>query len=263
MRLLLSLLCFSLLCVPTGKLRADLNFATMAFNDAAHSGLVEFSRVGSNLQVRVTYSQFNGNFTNASILGAVFFNLANNPGPLTAISAVSGNAGGISNILFNHAGYTPTNPYQFNGAGQLNLAGETAFKANVHGFNYGLSSVGYGDFGPPNLIGPSSLIYSHSNPPNGPDFGILAANYVNGNGGLSANPEVKSVAIYTLSGLGANVDLGQSITAGRVQFGTSYSEPHIDLVQIVPVPTGAVLFVLGGGCVWALRRRKKAAEAVG
>jgi hypothetical protein len=250
---------------PGSAAKADFDTSVFAFNSSGRTGSVGFARVAGKLEITVNYTSFTGSFTNASILSAVFFNI-NNPGALTGYSAFTGlgngnpGAGGnINNVLFQPSG---SPPYAFDGAGRLNMAGETAIKANVNGHNYGISSVGFSLFGPPDInwtiSGPQ---YSTSSPPDGADYAILPSNFTNGagNGGLDANIEVKSQVVYTLSGLGSGVDLGTALTGGTLWFGTTPGEvPPVPLqfIQSVPVPAGAVLFALGGACLYFVRRRR-------
>jgi len=178
----------------------------------------------------------------ADVLTAVFFDIAGNP-VLTPVSAVLG-AG--STVLF--GGTDPGGV----------VGGEWAYRAGLTGApqaaQQGISSVGLGLFGPPDLFPGTNLEGPAS--PNGLQYGITSAgdNPATGNTPVTGTqPLIQNAVIFTLGGIPEGFQL--NISNVSFQYGTDLSEPH--LLTHTPEPdsvflatTGVILLAAG-----MLRRR--------
>lgn len=177
----------------------------------------------------------------ADVLTAVFFDIAGNP-VLTPESAVLG-AG--STVLFGG-----TDP---GGA----VGGEWAYRAGLagapQGAQQGISSVGLGLFGPPDLFPGTNLAGPGS--PDGLQYGITSAgdDPATGNTPVTgAQSLIQNTVIFTLSGVPQGFRL-LDISNVSFQYGTDLSEPH--LTTHTPEPdsvflTAAGLILLAGGMLW-------------
>jgi hypothetical protein len=223
------------------------------------------SNTGQNLSASVTFdTDTSGNLivtlTNTStadvvapsdVLTAVFFNISGDP-TLTGSSALL-NSG--STVLF-----APSTPV----SGTLspsgpNVGGEWAYNPNVSstdpdltGTNQGISSAGFGIFGPGNRFNTSSNLQGPDSP-DGLQYGLTSAgdNPTTGNSPVTGgNALIKNSVVFTLSGLPAGFDPSTGISNVVFQYGTSLTEPSLQGTCIncpQPIPEPASVLLLGSG----------------
>jgi hypothetical protein len=199
----------------------------------------EFTAIGTQLTVRLTNTSTNDVLDPTRILTAVFFNITGGPVTLTP---VSGALSGGSVVLFGP-----------NGGG--NVGGEFAYRSNITtgpaaGLNHGISSAGFGIFGPgdrfpgPDLDPPAN--------PNGMNYGIVSAgdNISTGNSAVTGGfPLIKNEVLFTFTcpnGFDAS-----RITEAYFQYGTALDEGGFQ----VPTPGAAALMGLGMAITAGRRRR--------
>jgi hypothetical protein len=132
-----------------------------------------------------------------------------------------------------------------------NVGGEWAYANSLvgapGGADEGISSSGFGLFGPPNLFPGPDL-----NPPASPDgvnYGLLSTgdNTATGNAGVTGNPLIKNQVTFTLSGLPGGFDPSTGITTVSFQYGTALTEPNVGGGP--PVPEPATMILLGSGLI--------------
>lgn len=153
----------------------------------------------------------------------------------------------------------------------LNVAGEWAYQKGTNlgstGYQYGISSSGYGVFGSSDRLGPGNLTDPVA--PDGLQWGIVGATYVNGsgNGGVESTPLARGSVTFTFATSGGVFDLTR-ISGVRFQFGTNLSEPSLTGTPDgntstggpgtpVPAPAGLVLLVSATPFALLLRRRRR------
>lgn len=222
-----------LVCLAITPLPAVAGSVTFSFSNGARSASAEFDSSGNNLVVTLTNTSSADAQAPIDILTGIYFDLASDP-LLTRISAVipTGSA-----VLLDGTGadVTPTDRI---------VGGEWAYLNNLTllaSANAGISSSGFGIFGPhdlfpgPNLQGPTS--------PGGLEFGIAPAgdNLLTGNGGLAGRDLIQNSVVFTLGGFTGEPDA--LIHHAVFQYGTALDEPHFTV--IVPEPSSWVLLVLG------------------
>ena len=149
----------------------------------------EFTAIGTQPTVRLTNTSTNDVMDPTRILTAVFFNISGGP---VALTPVSGVLSGGSVVIFGP-----------DGGG--NVGGEFAYRNDVTtgpaaGLNHGISSAGFGIFGPgdrfpgANLEGPTN--------PNGMNYGIVSAgdNISTGNSAVTGGfPLIKNEVLFTFT----------------------------------------------------------------
>lgn len=196
-----------------------------------------FETSGSNLVVTLENTSGFDVMVPADVLTAVFFDVAGSPLSLTPLSGVLA----MSDVVL----------FGIADPGDV-IGGEWAYNSALsgapNGSAYGLSSAGFGLFGPSNVFPGSNLSGPAS--PNGLQYGLVSAgdNPVTGNTPVTGSqPLIKNGVVLTLSGLpgGFSVD---SIGNVSFQYGTALDEPNI------PEP-GSLLLLSGGALLLALRRR--------
>ena len=184
------------------------------------------------------------------VMTAYFFSLAGNP-TLTPVSVTLAPG---SAVLF---GAAPPGGV---------VGGEWAYKQGIAGplgAERGISSAGFGIFGPPDLFPGANL----SGPvgPGGLQYGLVSAadNPATGNAPVTGGePLVRNAVTFRLTGLPAGFDVAApgAVFAGNFQYGTSLSEPNVpDPAPPFDVPEPASILLLGAGLAVALRRRGVAA----
>jgi len=167
---------------------------------------------------------------------------------LENVGTTGGGAGNlIGALFFKTSGLTLVKPgsavgadvYNFNtntDLGSMTIANDWAFGSNLSGSSlglsgsgfYALSGVGYGVFGPGDIIGdPSLSIAGGGTPPDGPAMMIVPTGYVP-NGGMdnaSNNPLVVRTATFTFSNIASfNTNTISNVT---FQYGTGLGETKL------------------------------------
>ncbi|MFN7020481.1 MAG: XDD4 family exosortase-dependent surface protein [Phycisphaerales bacterium] len=203
------------------------------------SASATFVASGSNLIITLTNTSTADANVPADMLTAVFFDIAGPALSLTRVGAVLAPGSTVINSAVQPAGGV--------------VGGEWAYVGGLvgapHGASHGISSAGFGLFGPgelfpgPNLDGPLS--------PNGVQHGITSASDpgANNNGGASV-PLIRNAVVFTLGGLPSGFDPSTRITNVSFQYGTGLDEPNL----LVPAPGAAGLFGLG---LLAIGRRRR------
>lgn len=201
----------------------------------------EFDVDGSDLVVRLSNISSADVMNPAQILTAMFFDISGGPVALTPVSAM----------------LAPGSAVHFGPDGGGNVSGEWAYRSALvgapWGSAYGISSAGFGLFGPPDLFPGPNLEGPLS--PDGLNYGItsMGDNLSVGNAAVTGGfPLIRHEVVFTLSGLPANFDL-ERITNVSFQYGTGLDEPNLPTFDI-PAPGAAALLALGG--LAAARRRR-------
>lgn len=212
------------------------SWGSVIFNatDGLRAAQAEFEASGTNLIIRLANTAAADVQDPTEILTALFFDVSGSQLALTPASAV---LGGTSVVHFDSAP-----------AGGV-VGGEWAYLDGLtsapHGADYGISSAGFGIFGPANFPG-SNL--DGATAVNGLQYGITSQgdNVNSGNAAVTGQfPLIQYEVIFTLSGLPDDFDLNR-IGNVNFQYGTSLTEPNI------PEPASLLLLALGGVL---LRRR--------
>jgi hypothetical protein len=141
-------------------------------------------------------------------------------------------------------------------------------------YNYGLGSVGFNTFGPPDLFNTNAApsgYPTNGNQPDGVDWGLMPLNTTNfSHDHFVGTAFIQSSTTFLLSGWDPSKDTGNDITAALFQYGTSTSEfngpgtPNVPPPPpppgggVVPAPPSALLLGIGSlglALVGGLRRR--------
>jgi hypothetical protein len=203
------------------------------FSDSSNrAASADFSLVGNTLTITLTNTATVAPNDPAHVLTAIFFNTSGAGGinftPL-GMGTSAAVASGSANTVGNYTG---------------DIGGEWAFKSGVNSFSYGLSSSGLGSlFGAGDRFNSNDLTPPDS--PNGIEWGIVNAGYVNGdgNGGINDQPFVRDTATFTFTVTnGFSVD---NITRVNFVYGTALGEGGGDGGggggNAVPAPAGLIL----------------------
>ena len=200
-----------------------------------------FDIVGSDLIVTLTNTSDVDVLVPADVLTAVFFDIAGDP-VLTPETAVV--------VLGSVVHFGGTDP------GGV-VGGEWAYRAGLSGApgdtTRGISSAGFGLFGPGDLFSGSNL--SGPTSPDGLDYGITSAgdDVATGNTPVTgATPLIQNAVVFTL-GVPDGVMLSD-ISNVYFQYGTSLAEPSF---PHTPEPGTVVLIASAVGALAILRRRKR------
>ena len=193
-----------------------------------------FSVVGGNLQVILTNTSSADVLVSSEVLTAVFFTVAGNP----ALAPVSALLSGGSTVIYG--------PQPAGG----NVGGEWAYANGLAGApggaDEGISSSGFGLFGPPNLFPGPDLDPPAS--PNGVNYGLLSAgdNSATGNAGVTGSPLINNQVTFMLAGLAVGFDPATGITTVSFQYGTALTETNVPGVP-GPIPEPTTILLLGSG----------------
>ena len=215
---------------------------TFSASSGSLSASATFETSGSNLIVTLTNTSAADVTVPSDVLTAVFFTLAGDP-TLTTLSAML-NSG--SSVYYDPQGQP---------LGGV-VGGEWAYRDNLSGAplnaDEGISSAGFGLFGPGDLFPGDDLAPPLS--PDGSQYGLLSAgdNTDTGNGGITGSGGlIKNSAIFTLSGLSSNFDpsAAGAITDVYFQYGTA--------ISVVPEPSTLLLLGFGLAGLPLLRRKMK------
>lgn len=213
---------------------------------------VVFNIVGGNLVVTLTNTSTADVNSNPQVLNAVFFDIAGTPTLTYTDADLTAGSHFVGTVL---------------GSG-TDIAAEWAYNQNASGLghgvsqDYGLSSAGYNIFGPGNVLGGSAHPNrgGTSQPPGGPDFGLVSAGYTStgdSNGFTNQEPFIDNSATFTLGGFSGSL---LDISNVRFQYGTSISDDvHVPGVPVPPVPEPATwaMMLLGFAGIGAAVRRKR------
>lgn len=226
--------------IAFGSAQAQVTFSGSSGLLAASA---EFSVSGSSLIVTLSNTSQSDVMVPTDVLTGVFFNISGAP---MSLGRVSGLLAPGSTIFYDPEGQP---------AGGV-IGGEFAYNGSLAGApgnrTYGISSSGLNLFGPGDLFPGPDLC-----PPVNPDglqYGFLSSgdNTATGNSAiLNGGGLIKHAAVFTLSGVGANFDLGR-VQQVWFQYGTDLSEPGFE--GNVPAPAGAAAFALAS--LFAARRRR-------
>jgi hypothetical protein len=261
-----------LLGAAAGSARANPVLFTGSSGDLAASAL--FSASGTTLTITLANTSGHDVTDPAGLLHAVFFDVSGLPALGRGSANIGVGSGAWFDVVTGHGSstlHTPTAfapPYGYSGWNGVDVGSEFAFRNNLStsGMNatparYGLSSAGYGPFGPGdrfdtlhNLTGPDV--------PDGPDWGITSAadDLMTHNGGYerSDTPVVKNAVVFTLTNWPLNLDSRLAISNVWFQYGTQLTNdrvPGTPELRAVPLPDAGLMAALGVGAI-AVRRRR-------
>lgn len=207
------------------------------------SASASFDIDGGNLVVTLDNTSNSDVLVPTDVLTAVFFDIAGDPS-LARISAVLAPG---SSVLFGS-----TDPGGVVGGEWAYLSGLSGAPG---GARQGISSSGFGLFGPGNLFPGTNLQGPVS--PAGLQYGLTSAgdNPATGNTPVTGtNALIQHAVVFTLGGAPQNFDLS-SISNVWFQYGTSLTETSFN--GEVPEPSTAVLFGAGIGLIAAGRAFKR------
>jgi len=178
---------------------------------------VTFNTSGTDLVVTLANTSTSDATVPTDVLTAVFFNAT------PTLTAQSASASGSTIYYFPNSSSPPS------AGGDVSASWAYNGSLSQYGATKGLSAVGFGLFGPPDIINSSGGdLGGTGNPPDGVAGGLLPTgdNPSTGNAGLTGHGGlIKNSVVFTLSGLPLNFDLS---TIGDVtfQYGTALDEGH-------------------------------------
>jgi len=227
--------------LPHGLIAAPISFASSSGNLAATAS---FNVSGTKLLVTLDNTSTHDVLVPADVLNAVFFDITGNP-TLTRVSATISAGGQMINAAFPVGG---------------DVGGEWAFKAALSGApgggKYGISSAGFGLFGPHDMFPGSNLDGTPG--AGGMGYGLLSMgdNTSTGNSPITTNPFTKHSVVFVLDGLPAGFHLSD-IKNVHVQYGTdTSSEPSFEIFSgAVPEPASVGLIACSLSLLLSRRRR--------
>lgn len=216
-------------------------------NGSDLSASATFDIVGGHLQVTLTNTSGVDVNDPAQVLHALFFDIASNPALTYTSANICGSCTYVGTV---------------NNSGSTNVGAEWAYLSNSSGLgggvtqDYGLSSAGYGIFGPGNVLSGAPDQGGAVVPPDGGDFGLLSAGYTptGDNGGITNNqPYIKNSLIVDLGAYNGSLS---SVSNLRFQYGTALTDTHFG--SGVPEPGTWAMMLLGfGGIGVSMRRRRR------
>ena len=234
-----TLLC---LCLAAGSAGA----AQFVFSSGTRAGQADFEVIGNDLVITlVNTSPFNTSVPN-ELLSALFFDIAGSP----SLTPVSGILSTGSVVMF---GVTPADGV---------IGGEWAYSESAAalapgGAAYGVSSAGFGIFGPfdrfpgPDLDGQVNV--------GGMSYSLLSEGNIAGSGNApvtGANPLIDNGVVLSLSGLPAGFNTWTDITNVWFQYGTDLQDPRFQ-GNLIPEPMTITAVLIGvGGLARYIRRRR-------
>jgi len=204
----------------------------------------QFEVDGHDLVITLTNTSLHDVLVPKEVLTSLFFDLAGPDFSLTPVSALL-NAG--SAVAFGDLNRTG------------DVGGEWAYRGDLVGaplgLRHGVSSAGFGLFGPHDLFPGDNLEGPVS--PNGLQYGITSAgdNLLTGNRAVTGrNALIRNSVVFTLSGLPEGFDPSTMITRVYWQYGTGLDEPGF------PEPATASLLALAATVLLRrpMRRRHQA-----
>lgn len=215
---------------------------------------VDFSVVGSQLQVVLSNDSSADATQPADVLTAVFFEIAGDP----AFSSISAVLGQGSTVVY---GAQPAGGNVGNG-----WAYESGLAGAPNGANAGLSAAGLGLFGQSTFQGSGK----RGSNLQGLSYGLLGAgdNSATGNGGLSKQKLIRNAVVFTLGNVPLNFDPAAMISNVTFQYGTALSEPQLVAScancgppgggsNANPVPEPGSLAVLAAGLAGLVAARRR------
>lgn len=240
-RLLLAAVTATSIGVATPAVAATTFTATNGSNLSASAA---FDIVGGNLILTLTNTSGVDVNNPAQVLHALFFDIAGNPALTYTSADICASCTFVGTV---------------SGTG-TNVGAEWAYLQNASGLgggvtqDYGLSSAGYGLFGPGDVLSGAPDRGGATTPPDGGDFGILSAGYTTAgdNGGITNNqPYIKNSVIFNLGAFNGSLS---SVSNLRFQYGTALTDPSL---TAVPEPATWAMMLLGfAGIGVSMRRRR-------
>ena len=131
----------------------------------------------------------------------------------------------------------------------MDVGGEWAYVRNMApslvAQHYGISSAGFGVFGPGDRF-PGFPTLTPPDSPDGLDWALLSAgdNPATGNTGVTNQPLIRNAAVFRFTGLPGGFNPAAAIRNVRFQYGTDLDEPHFD-----EIPEPATFGLIGLGLV--------------
>jgi hypothetical protein len=242
----LSLLSLAMCGLGAAQSASAVTFATASGPIAAS---VSFNLVGGNLEVILTNTGTGDVTAPNQVLTAVFFDISGADPTLNPLSAV---LNGGSTVFYDADGQP---------AGGV-VGGEWAYASGLSGAplgaDYGISSSGFGLFGPGDLFPGADLEDPVS--PDGVQYGLLSAgdNTATGNGGITGSGGlIKNSVKFTLDSVPTGFLVSQ-ISNVSFQYGTGLDEPNI---PAIPEPETYAMLLAGLGLMGFVARRRSRKQA--